>query len=177
MITLLLALLACGSERWDVKVASDAAAAQIDPTPLPTSIAALRSLVPRPFSVTAPRWPEEMFTYLIEAYLDGFMREDDGDYHVGLRDAGGRTMVVEFPAPECLDGSHLRTEALAARAALEAILRVPITSSYKRLRGNTVRLRVIGVFFWDKKHGTHLGARAPNSAELHLVRGVRRLAR
>jgi hypothetical protein len=175
MIALLLALLACGTERWDVKVASDAAAAEIDPTPRRATIALLRALVPPQFAVDAPRWPEERKTFTVTAFLDGFMREADGDYHVGIRDEAGRTIVVEFPAPECLDGSFLRIDALLARRALENILRVPITSSYKRLRGNTVRLQVTGVLFFDKRHGQHIGARAPSGVELHLVRGVRRL--
>ena len=115
-----------------------------------------------------PRQPEEKATLTIVAYLDGFKLETDSDYHVGIRDDQGLTMVVEFPAPGCLTGSHLKAKAKAARKALEQILNVPITSSYKKMKRNTVRLQVTGVFFWDKKHGV-LGARAPNSAELHPV--------
>lgn len=174
MIAVLL-VLGCGVDRWDVKTASDPAAAQIDPTPHRATIAQLRARKPPPWSETAPRFVEETQTHTVTAYLDGFMREEDGDYHVGLRDERGRTMVVEFPAPDCLGGSLLRMEALLARRALEDILRVPITSKYKRLRGNTVRMQVTGVFFWDRSHGQHLGARARNGAELHLVRGVRRV--
>lgn len=79
-------------------------------------------------------------------------------------------MVVEFPAPGCLEGSHLKTQAKAARKKLATILGVPITGTSK-MKQNTVKLRVVGIFFWDKKHGV-LGARAPNGAELHPVRNV-----
>jgi hypothetical protein len=97
-----------------------------------------------------PRQPEEKQTLTIVAFLDGFKFESDRDYHVGIRDAQGLTMVVEFPAPGCLTGSHLKAQAKAGRKALEQILNVPITTSYKKMKKNTVRLQVTGVFFWGK---------------------------
>jgi hypothetical protein len=173
MIAILI-LLACGSERWNVKTTTDADAAQIVTKAKTVTIAALTLRAPRPFADNAPRWPEEKQLLVIDAYLDGFKREDDGDYHVGIRDENGLTMVVEFPAPECLTGAVFQKQAVAARQALESILRVPITTSYKKLKTNTVRLRIVGPLFWDKIHGVR-GVRAKNSVELHPVLGVKRL--
>jgi hypothetical protein len=167
MLAVLLAI-TCGSERWSVKTAKDAAATQIDSTAQTAAIQDLRNRTAPAWSESLPRQAEEKQTLTIVAYLDGFKKEGDSDYHVGIRDDQGKTMVVEFPAPGCLNGSHLKAKAKAARTALEGILHVPITGSYKKMKQNTVQLRVTGVFFWDKKHGVP-GARAPNGAELHPV--------
>ena len=172
MTLAILLAVTCGTERWNVKTAKDAAAEKIDPTAQTATILDLRNRTPpASWSNAMPRQPEEKETLTVVAFLDGFKSESDSDYHVGIPDAQGLTMVVEFPAPGCLTGSHLKAKAKAARAALEHVLNVPITTSYKKMKKNTVRLQVTGVFFWDKKHGVP-GARAPNGAELHPVVNV-----
>jgi hypothetical protein len=79
--------------------------------------------------------------------------DDDGDYHLVLRDANGRTMIAETPMLTC-----------TIRAA-------PLRRQQVQTARNVVRLcaraSVAGVAFFDFDHG-QAGA-APNAIELHPV--------
>ena len=84
MLAILLAV-TCGTERWNVKTAKDAAATQIDATAQTATIEDLRNRTAPAWSLAMPRQSEEKQTLTIVAYLDGFKTEGDSDYHVGIR--------------------------------------------------------------------------------------------
>lgn len=154
---LVVASLGCGSERWDVKTASDAAAKEVkDGAPLRRTVAELAALPAPKWSASRPRGDEEKVQVELEVYVRKVRAEADGDVHVVVADAaeGGPTMVVEVPSDECAEGSRFREEMKAARAVME-----------KLAPGRKVLLR--GVLFFDKLHGAY-GA-AGNGAEVHPV--------
>ena len=85
--------------------------------------------------------------------------EDDGDFHLVLRD-GPLHMIAEVPSPACIAGAIpvRRAQMRAARAAVQLCARAQIT----------------GVAFFDYKHG-QTGV-APNAIELHPILGFRCLS-
>ena len=48
----------------------------------------------------------EMTVFRISGYLLRIKQEADSDYHLVIADSGGRTMIVEVPAPQYV-GSYL----------------------------------------------------------------------
>ena len=71
------------------------------------------------------------------------------DEHRGFETSRAAGWLWSSRLQTALEGSHLKTQAKAARKKLETILGVPITHTFKKMKQNTVRLRVAGVFFWD----------------------------
>lgn len=172
MTPIVLLILACGTERWDVKTLTDPAAASIPAEPVKTAVLALSEAIPPTFHPKAPRVAvEELLVLELEADVVGWKSEEDGDLHVVIQDAG-RTMVVEFPAPECLDGARFKDEQIAAR---KAFLELVGAKSHPRklLKLKTpIRVRLQGVGFFDDVHG-QTGV-APNGIELHPVLSVQK---
>jgi hypothetical protein len=162
----------CGSERWPVKTLSDQDAGNVNFTPQPISVSALRGIPAPAFKPQSARVaPVESTTYWLVAKVLEFKLEDDMDVHVVISDTGdpAQTMIVEFPdASKCTGaiGSAEAAQMKAARAALVAAYGPPPSGSFEHLTGTA---SFVGVGFFDFKHG-QTGV-APNAVELHPVIG------
>jgi len=161
---------ACGVERWSIKTGTDPDARLVDlRTAVPTNIAHLRAL-PAPAQPPLNRRvrPVETTVWSLDARLVRYKQEDDSDYHLVLSDAGGRTMIAEIPAPECVGASSpFLPDIRAVRAAFTAAFH-PTTASFQRV---AVAVHVTGVGFFDFKHGQ--SGVAPNAIELHPILSIR----
>lgn len=163
-----LAMTQCGTERWPVKTGTDDDRHRVNATPRDVSLSYLRSR-PTPSSrpQTARVAPVERTTYRVHARLIEFKREADDDYHLVLADRGGRTLVVEIPAPECVGRiSPFRAGIRAARHAMDS--RFTVGSEFQQ---SSVAVVVRGIGFFDYLHGQT--GMAPNGVELHPVIGIR----
>ena len=88
-----------GVERWAVKVLTDAAAAQVNYTPKPTTIDSLVQIPTTP-NQNAPRMAGiEFQSYVFTCNITIKKNESDNDYHLVLK-SGSRTMIGEVPDPE-----------------------------------------------------------------------------
>jgi len=167
MLAALLWLLACGTERWQIKTASDANAGSIATRPVAGSIAMLTSYPAQNGNDFDRIQPTELITYqLSDVSLLQFRAETDGDYHLVLSD-GTHTMIAEIPDPACVAStSPLAPAIAAARAQFDAkhgpVAPTPTTT------GETVS--VTGVAFFDVFH-SQTGV-APNAIELHPVLSI-----
>jgi len=160
---------ACGVERWSVKTGTDPDARLVDlRTAVPTNIVHLRAL-PAPAQPPLNRRvrPVETTVWSLDARLVRYKQEDDSDYHLVLSDAGGRTMIAEIPAPECVGTASPFLPAIrAVRAAFTAAFH-PTTASFQRIN---LKVHVTGVGFFDFKHGQ--SGVAPNAIELHPILSI-----
>jgi hypothetical protein len=145
------AALACGVERWKVKTLQDR------PRLLrakATTVAHLTSLT-RPSSLPQTRLPFERQIYSVVAAVTLVRSEADMDFHLVLQ-SGTKTMIAESPTvPTCTVSAtpYRRRQMADARTAVRLCSRA----------------RVVGVAFWDFKHG-QTGV-APNAIELHPILG------
>jgi hypothetical protein len=143
--------LMCGKERWIVKTLQDRPhliSAQ------PNTVAHLVGL-PRPASLPATRLPFERHIYSVLAAVTLVRAEADEDLHLVLQ-SGPNHMIAESPsAPGCTVGAtaYRRRQIARARSAVRLC----------------AQARVVGVAFWDFKHG-QTGV-APNAIELHPILG------
>lgn len=160
------AALACGTERWAVKTATDLDASKINPAPIAATIGELTA-----FTVPGDarrqgnrRWPQEMIVYRVSGLMTVVKHEADGDYHVVIADTQGRTMIVESPEPDCIGGSRFAAQITAARRSLDARF-----ARVRRARPN-IPITVEGVAFFDPIHGQE--GVAPNGIELHPILSV-----
>jgi hypothetical protein len=148
----------CGVDRWPVKTWEDADAALVDTMPRPTTIAALAALeIPEvPYPANARLAPVERTRYVVRAQIARLTTEEDGDWHVILRDPDDprRTIIAEVPDPQCVRSAQRQAVYAAVRDSLR---RVP--------RQGTATIHGIG--FWDFLHTQKGGA--PNGIELHPV--------
>lgn len=158
----------CGTERWTVKTAADDDRHRIDTDPVRATIRHLRH---RPTPASKPQTgrvaPVETTTYRVHTRLVSFVREDDGDYHLVLRDRHGRTMIGEIPNPSCVAAISPVRDAIA-RARHWFDRRYVATTAFKPAGRRVV---VTGVGFFDYFHGQT--GMAPNDLELHPVTGIR----
>src|SRR5262249_12895635 len=115
--------IACGTERWPVKIAADGDAGKIDTTPKETNIAALRD-IGAPVNPNVRRRsryaPTELTTFKISGTLTVIKPEADEDYHLVIRDNRGRTMIIESPEPTCAENSRFLSEITEVRRVLDA---------------------------------------------------------
>jgi hypothetical protein len=78
--------MACGVERWPVKILGDPMASQVKLTPHPSSVRALRRLrAPPSLPQRARNRPVETSTYRVHARLVESRFEDDSDFHLVIR--------------------------------------------------------------------------------------------
>jgi hypothetical protein len=142
----------CGVERWNVKTLQDR------PWLRPARVTTVATLdrLPAPTNLPPTRLPLEHRIYAVTAAVIGVRPEDDGDYHLLLRD-GWHRMIAETPSFSCTSRAtpRLRREMAQARSAVRVCHRARIT----------------GVLFFDFDHG-QTGV-APNAVELHPVLGFR----
>lgn len=166
ILSLSLQALACGKERWPVKVGTDKDVALVKLVVVDTTITDLRALsAPKhPNSKPANRYrPVELTVYAVSATLTFIKPETDQDYHIVLKDSAGKTMIVESPNPDCAKGSRFETQIAAVRAVIDNHFQGPIT----RPRLPRVPVTVTGVGFFDLLHG-QTGV-ASNGIELHPI--------
>jgi hypothetical protein len=159
---------ACGVERWAVKTGIDPDARLVNQKAVvPTNIVRLRSLPAPAFLPLRSRLrPVETTVWSVDAVLLRYKQEDDSDFHLVIADTGGRTMIVELPAPQCVGSSSPFLPAIrAVRRAFVA--RFHPTVVWQRPK---IRVHVVGVGFWDYKHGQ--SGVAPNAIELHPVLAI-----
>src|ERR1700693_930079 len=159
----------CGTERWDVKTLTDPAAGSVDFTHVKNSTVTKLGKI-HSTTHTASRRPEEKVAYRIKVILDslptkklGFKIEpNDSDIHLAVRDAAGKTMIVEFPNAGCTAGAKKRAKMKNARAALIAACGQPPSASFRELHGTAT---ITGVLFFDFFHHQR-GVSLPNIVEL-----------
>lgn len=159
---------ACGVERWSVKTGTDPDARLVNQRAVtPTNIIHLRSLTPpAQLPLNARVRPVETTVWGLDAILVRYKEETDSDYHLVLSDTGGRTLIAEIPAPECVGSSSPFLPAMrAVRPAFTA--RFQPTISFQRV---SVKVHVTGVGFFDVEHGQ--SGVAPNAIELHPVLSI-----
>lgn len=138
----------CGVERWPVKTLSDPAARLMRFAVRPASIRYLGSLRPNAGGQNT-RGPLESRVFSVRARLVGVKREADSDYHLMLSERGA-TMIAEMPFVGCTAGGQHRYAMTAARAGLERAVGGLVGASWIR---PSLRVRVVGVFFFDFPHG------------------------
>jgi hypothetical protein len=161
-------------ERWSVKTATDGDVGQIDENPKTATVSALRNLDEpddRPQNGRAAG-DVERSVYRVNAKLQGWTDEEDGDLHLVIWDLSWsqKTMIIEIPDRACKGAcsSKYANQMQAARDTLIQELGNP-PSSYKKL-SPARRVTVTGVGFFDFKHGQK--GVAPNGIELHPVLGI-----
>jgi hypothetical protein len=114
---------ACGTERWLVKTGADVDASQVDlSNPYPTSVSEMNTFS-RPSTIPRNNRADwvELTMFQLTATLTIYKRELDEDYHLVLQDDDGSEMIVEIPAPDCVDPSSPFADYIAnARAEFDA---------------------------------------------------------
>jgi hypothetical protein len=151
--------IACGSELWALKTATDPEAAQISISPRVTTITELSGFAV-PHRRRGGRVTGEFQVWRLERVRIVQVRfERDGDIHLLLEQDGAR-MVAEIPDPQCVTGSRFESHIRYVRSEF---LRRAWSAE-----GAIVTLDGIG--FFDRLHGQE-GA-APNGIELHPVLGI-----
>jgi hypothetical protein len=135
---------------------------------VPTTIIHLRSLpAPRFLPLHARLRPVETTVWAVDAVLLRYRMEEDSDMHLVIADTGGRTMIAEMPAVQCVSASSPFLPAIkAVRRSFDA--RFHPTATWQRPR---LRVRVVGVGFFDYRHGQ--SGVANNGIELHPVLSMR----
>ena len=156
----------CGVPRWRVKVLidPDADKVRID-SPQRSTIEALQALTST-YADMSPRSPAEEQVFAIEGWLVGYALEADSDLHAVISNDAGGTIIVEFPHPDCMQGSRVLKQATEARAKFRHLVHAQMTTRYVKVP-RQIRVRVTGVLFFDRLHG-QIGV-APNGVELHPV--------
>jgi hypothetical protein len=160
-----LAQAVCGTERWPVKIGTDLDAASVNlAAPTETTIAQLVAL-PKPRALPDKNRivPTETTAFVVTATLFAYKLEvGDSDYHLALRDASGKTMIAEIPAPDCALGSPFAAQIAQARAKFDTQLHA--RGSYQNAN---LTVKLTGIGFFDFIHGQRGVAR--NGIELHPV--------
>jgi hypothetical protein len=155
----------CGVDRRAVKVLNDTDASKITFFARRAEIADMvKFKCPEKVSRTLPRFGNEFYVYQFNCIIKEYRKEDDGDYHLVLQDAGdsAKTMVGEILNPNCDDlknNPHLQ-EYITVRAEFEKCIlpKNKVKEGYYKLKG---------VCFFDRVHG-QLGV-AKNGVELHPI--------
>ena len=151
----------CGTERWNIKVGTDAQAPSVSLVPKPNTIAALDAL-PAAGGGTQRESPTETTLWeLKNVTLTELKLESDSDYHLVISD-GSHTMIAEIPSPKCATNSPWACFVSRARSEVDAMYTVSTSPQYPAA---TITLR--GVGFFDYLH-SQTGV-APNAIELHPV--------
>lgn len=157
----------CGTERWQVKTLSDPDAPRVRLTPVATTVESLAALPrPRYLPPYGRAGRAETTIFCVEGWLKDFTTEKDFDLHVilsGLADTT-TTIVAEIPDSRCSGACA------SGYAELYAQARQAFENRLKTWTTDTLRVRIMGVGFFDRPHGQY-GA-APNLIELHPVLAI-----
>src|SRR5437773_1218950 len=144
--------LTCGVERWSVKTLSDADAARIDMTVMPSGIAALNALGPHCGREPETRaFPEEFRVIEVIGQVTVIRLESDHDFHLALADAddSSQQVVAEVIDPDCSDAaaSPFRQLLTDTRLSFQRL----VASLPTGLEGHLVRVRGVGFFDFDHR--------------------------
>ncbi len=155
---------ACGIERWGIKIGSDAQAPLIDlKQSQVTTVADMRLWQPPPTLPVDSRVAPFETTFLsVSANLISYRLEDDSDVHLVLMDPFGNTMIAEIPGPVCVGIGPFSPMISSARARFDS--QFTATSFLKYIN---IPVIVSGIGFFDYVHG-QTGV-APNGIEIHPV--------
>jgi hypothetical protein len=164
-------------QRWSVKTAADAGAQAL--VKATATVATIAELIALPIPAVLP--PDgrsdgaEKTFYEIHATLTGYKLESDGDYHLVIADANGKTMIAEIPSPAAATGSFFLQPITTARQDFEA--RFHPVSNVADLPPTGMALVVVnvpvtlhGLGYFDFLHGQD--GVAPNGIELHPVTDI-----
>jgi hypothetical protein len=159
--------LACGVERWTVKIGADRDAAAVNLTPQETTIAELSDLKAPPSPNTRKKTrfqPAEFKTFTIRGVLTVIKREKDEDYHLVVMAEGDEegTMIVESVSPTCTRRSIFKEQIIQVRKDIDAKL-----GKIKGKKKPNIPVTVTGIGFYDPIHGQE--GVAPNGIELHPI--------
>jgi len=162
-------ILCGGTERWSVKVLTDANVNTINFTPVITTLDSLINLPTPVPTFSNPRIAGiENKVYTIRCHITIKKFESDYDYHLVLSDANNHTLIAESPDPVCATASssaHVN-EFIAVRNFIDA--HIAWGNVYNV---NLPDVDVTGVAFVDIEHG-QTGV-APNNIELHPMLDIR----
>jgi hypothetical protein len=155
----------CGYWRWPVKTGSDADRNNVNPHVVTSSIWNLIHLAaPSSFPQDARIAPVEDTIYqLNNVTLSQYKLEDDGDIHLIVKDAAGRTMITELPDPRCVSSTS-PWKARITTVRRNFLAKFPLASYWHYPNR---RVDVQGLGFFDQEHGQD--GVAPNDIELHPV--------
>jgi hypothetical protein len=153
---------ACGgTERWNVKVANDADAPQVNTAPQADTIAILNGVLPGPID-GGGRMDIEKREYTISGYLAFFKQETDSDYHLVITDnvggySKGHSIIVEIPDPDCFSGESGKGGATSRFGQQIAEARTEFEDQTSTVDGTAISTRgipvtVTGVAFFDFLH-------------------------
>lgn len=155
-----------GSQRWDVKVASDEAAEEIVQKARVITLEELIAYRTDTIPKGNARSYSERFIYTIKnVFITHAILENDNDIHLVIEDGKKNedgsinTLIAEIPDIDCEITEDSR---FAKRIAKARKTFVRYQDTYDQYRFN-----ITGVFFKDKPHGQT--GRAPNNVELHPV--------
>jgi hypothetical protein len=165
--TRLIGRASCGVERWPVKTLTDPDARKINFAAVHKAKVGTLGALPTNPGGQSSRGPLETRVYAATARLVRVKPESDSDYHLVLT-SGGRSLIAEMPFVGCDAGGRHRAQMTGARRALDAALGRPVGNRWRYTR---LRVRVVGVLFFDFPHGQ--AGHARNYAELHPVVGFR----
>jgi hypothetical protein len=181
-------LAAAGHERWSVKTGSDPDAQGLTgQAPTATTIAQLTALAVPPVLPPDGRSDgAEKTVWQVNATLQGFEGEADGDFHMVLADGQGNTMIAEIPNPgDITSPSYFAGQITSARTAFDNHFQIaenisqptvptvptvaagPEATLGSGFRDVSVPVTVTGLGFFDFAHGQR--GVAPNAIELHPV--------
>ena len=178
-------LAAAGHERWSVKTGSDPDAQGLTGlSPTATTIAQLTALpVPPVLPPDGRSDGAEKTVWQLDATLQGFEGEADGDFHMVLADGQGNTMIGEIPNPgDITSPSYFAAQITSARTAFDSQFQIaenisqptvpagPQATLGSGFRNVSVPVTVTGLGFFDFAHGQR--GVAPNAIELHPVIGI-----
>lgn len=161
--------IACGVERWPVKVGRDKDVGKVSTSAEMATIAALNELPApnNPNSRKNSRFSTELKTFRVNGIVTLIKREKDEDYHLVITDPDDEdvTMIVESPAPNCAQNSRFLEQIKEVRQAIDDKL-----GKIKGKKTPNVRVTVTGVAFFDPIHG-QTGV-AANGIELHPILNI-----
>lgn len=173
---------AAAHERWSVKTGSDPDAQGLTgQAPTATTIAQLTALpVPPVLPPDGRSDGAEKTVWQLNATLQAFGGEADGDVHMVLADGQGNTMIAEIPNPgDITSPSYFAGQISGARTAfdnqfqiVEDISQPTVPARSQATLGSDFRdvsvpVTVTGLGFFDFAHGQR--GVAPNAIELHPV--------
>ena len=130
----------------------------VDTVPVRTTVRALAALeIPEvPYPANGRLAPVERSLFHVRAQIARITTQDDGDWHVILRDPDDprKAIIAEVPDPRCVKSPARQALYAAVRDSLRLVQRQGIAM-------------VQGLGFWDYLHTQRGGA--PNGIELHPI--------
>jgi len=155
---------ACGTERWSVKVGTDSDAYEVNLNYQDfTKISYLANL-PQPSTLpdSSRIKPTETTQWVLNCTLVKYKLEADEDYHLVLEDSNGNTMIGEIPNPSCAPSGPFQSGITNARNEFDS--QFSVTDRFQNYGG---QVQIMGIGFFDFIHGQ--AGVAPNGIEIHPV--------